>query len=60
MFTRKPQTILTARMENKRAAAKHTRRAFADVREIEMTSPATEFNHAMYVNIGGVVSPISK
>ncbi len=60
MFSRKPMTILTSRMENERVAAKHTRKAFADVRDIEMTSPAADFNHVMYVNIGGVVSPISK
>lgn len=59
MYSRKPMTILTSRIENKKVASKLTRRAFTDVREAEMTSPASECRN-MYVSIGGIITPISK
>ena len=57
MYSRKPMTILTSRMEQN-ASRKAVRKAFADAKEFEMTSPAFGNANSVYANIGGVVIPV--
>lgn len=59
MFTRKPQTILTARLANAKAANKK-RNAFMMAKEAELTSPAEVRNGLLYVTIAGLTMPTNK
>ena len=58
MFTRKPHTILTARMANAKAANK--KRAAYMPKEAELTSPAEVRNGLLYVTIAGATMPTNK
>ena len=59
MFTRKPHTILTARMANAKAANKK-RTAYMIAKKAELTSPAEVRNGLLYVTIAGLTMPTNK
>ena len=55
MFTRKPQTILTARMNNAKAAGKKAAAKFT--KENDFTAPAEVKNGLLYVTVAGITMP---
>ncbi|MDO4459036.1 MAG: hypothetical protein Q4C42_02975 [Clostridia bacterium] len=57
MYSRKPMTILTSRMEQN-AARKATRKSVRDHKDFEMTAPSFGNANSAYANIGGVMMPI--
>ena len=59
MFTRKPQTYLTTRIANAKAANKK-RTAYMIAKEAELTSPAEVRNGLLYVTIAGLTMPTNR
>ena len=58
MFTRKPHTILTARMANAKAANKKA--AVNMTKESDFTAPAEVKNGLLYVTIAGMTMPTNR